>query len=137
MPFKLHFAAFFICGVKMSKSNLYWFIAFWIAFTCLNIYISLAKPNEVMVAQREAEKAANEPARQNEPLYIQLLTKLQNEKCSVVSDKESNSFYTCTDGTKASMIHWTRGNDRKGVVTREYDPTGKLILIYGHPDDVY
>lgn len=81
-------------------------------------------------------KSLIEVARQNEPLYVQLLTKLKNENCESVTDKENNSFYMCKDGTKITMINWTRG-DRKGVVTREYDPKGNLILIYGHPNDVY
>jgi hypothetical protein len=70
-------------------------------------------------------------------LYISLLEKIKTEQCSLSTDPENNTFYNCADGTKVSMIKWTRGSDRKGVVTREYNPAGKLILIYGHPDDVH
>ncbi|AQW88917.1 putative membrane protein [Erwinia phage pEa_SNUABM_50] len=127
----------------MSSTNLYWFIFFWIAFTCVNIYVVMYKPEanwkEKIETQVKAEYKKNEPAppdamRQNQPAYIQMLNDIQ--KCPNVTDKENNTFYTCENGTKASMIHWTRG-DKKGVVTREYNPEGKLILIYGHPDDVY
>jgi hypothetical protein len=114
----------------MSNTNLNFFLVFWILFTVLNLYIYHVKPHE-------ENKAISELVRQNEPLYINLLTKLKDEQCKETNDNEKNTFYVCADGTKVSMIKWTRGSDRKGVVTREYNPAGKLLLVYGHPDDVY
>lgn len=116
----------------MSNTNIGWYIFFWIAFTCVNLKISYFDPNEKIHEQKE--KQSN---RQNETMYISVLNKIKDEQCKSTTDKEDNTFYVCSDGTKISMIHWTRGTDRKGVVTREYDPNGNLILIYGHPDDVY
>jgi uncharacterized protein YdhG (YjbR/CyaY superfamily) len=122
----------------MSNKNLYWFIGFWIAFTVLNLYISQVSPEHAQrYEQSKEEQKAKEPKRQDQVLYTEVLTKIKNEQCSSVVDKEQNTFYTCKDGTKVSMINWTRGSERKGIVTREYDPSGQLILIYGHPDDVY
>lgn len=119
----------------MSNVNLGWFIFFWIVFTCVNIKINMLDVENV-VQQRYAKKDG-EAKRQDEPMYIAVLNKVKSENCLSTTDKENNTFYTCKDGTKVSMIHWTRGNERKGVVTREYSPDGKLMLIYGHPDDVY
>lgn len=118
----------------MSNFNLNCFLVFWILFTCLNLYIYQVKPQ---LKYEEEQKALNEPIRQNEPMYINLLAKIKDEQCKASTDPENNTFYVCADGTKVSMIKWTRGTDRKGVVTREYNYAGKLILIYGHPDDVY
>jgi hypothetical protein len=98
------------------------------------LYIYQVKPEQRF---KEEQKVLNEPSRQNEPMYISLLEKIKTEQCSLSTDPENNTFYNCADGTKVSMIKWTRGSDRKGVVTREYNPAGKLILIYGHPDDVH
>lgn len=121
----------------MSSRNLGWFIFFWFAFTSTNIYISVLKPytasRDVVIASLKKD----EPKKQDTAGYINLLEKLKVQNCTANSDKEDNTFYKCSDGSTASMIHWTRGRDRKGVVTREYDSTGKLTLIYGHPDDVY
>jgi len=119
---------------SMSNFNLNCFLVFWILFTCLNLYIYQVKPQ---LKYEEEQKALHDPVRQNEPKYISLLAKVKNEQCTASTDPENNTFYTCADGTKVSMIKWTRGTDRKGVVTREYNPAGKLIMIYGHPDDVY
>lgn len=118
----------------MSNFNLNCFLVFWILFTCLNLYIYQVKPQ---LKYEEEQKALNEPIRQNEPKYINLLAKIKDEQCKASTDPENNTFYVCADGTKVSMIKWTRGTDRKGVVTREYNAAGKLIMIYGHPDDVY
>lgn len=119
----------------MSKTNLGWFIFFWIAFTCLNIKVSILDVEEIAKARYEQKSA--DVKRQDEPMYIAVLNKVKDESCKSTTDKENNTFYVCADGSKVSMIHWTRGSDRKGVVTREYDASGKLLLIYGHPDDVY
>jgi len=119
---------------SMSNTNLNWFLVFWILFTMVNLYIYQVKP---VKKYENDQKALSELVRQNEPMYIELLSKLQKEQCTPSTDPENNKFYSCTDGTKVSMIKWTRGSDRKGVVTREYNPAGKLVLVYGHPDDVY
>lgn len=122
----------------MGDKNLNWFIAFWIFFTCINLYISQVSPENAERADKIAqEQKAKEPKRQDELMYAAVLTKLKNESCPSTTDKEHNTFYSCEDGTKVSMINWTRGTDRKGIVTREYSPSGDLLLIYGHPDDVY
>ena len=119
----------------MSNTNLGWFLFFWIAFTCVNIKINImdveARTERILLKKDVDAK------RQDEPMYIAVLNKVKDPSCQSTVDKEQNTFYTCADGTKVSMIHWSRGNDRKGVVTREYDASGKLLLIYGHPDDVY
>ena len=113
----------------MSNTNLNWFIFFWISFTCLNVYVYHVKPNEVQKAAIQEQQKKNEPIRQNEPMYIDLLGKLKNENCQASTDPENNTFYSCKDGVKVSMIKWTRG-ERKGVVTRAYDPQGNLVMIY-------
>lgn len=119
----------------MSNTNIGWFIFFWIAFTIVNTKINVLDVREDVI--QEYTKKETEVKRQNEPMYIAVLNKIKDESCQSTTDKEDNTFYVCADGSKVSMIHWTRGKERKGVVTREYDPSGKLILIYGHPDDVY
>lgn len=119
----------------MSNVNLGWFIFFWIAFTVVNVKINILDVNEAVEAKYVKKETAIK--RQDEPAYIAVLNKIKNESCSSTTDKENNTYYVCADGSKVSMINWTRGTDRKGVVTREYDPNGKLLLIYGHPDDVY
>jgi ABC-type proline/glycine betaine transport system substrate-binding protein len=121
-----------------------------IAFTVMNFLITKYAPDQAIAqvayeklksnsdAKEAAEKEAKKyPLRQDQFLYAEVLNKIQNEICSKVSDKENNDFYTCPDGSKISQVHWTRGSDRKGVVTKYYDSTGKNVLIYGHPDDVY
>ncbi|SOK58673.1 hypothetical protein [Yersinia phage fHe-Yen9-04] len=123
----------------MNNANLYWFIFFWIAFTVVNLYINMYKP-QVYYEKKLADAVKFElkkvdPVRQNEPAYIALLQKLRIN-CVSATDKENNTFYSCPTGEKVSMINWTRG-DKKGVVTREYNKDDTLILIYGHPDDVY
>lgn len=114
----------------MSKTNLGWFIFFWIAFTCLNIKINMYDAEKNILAEIKGT-----PQRQNESMYVDALKKMKT--CEGTTDKENNTFYVCPDGSKISTINWTRGDNRKGIVTREYNPQGKLILIYGHPDDVY
>ncbi len=118
----------------MSNKNIGWFIFFWIAFTCVNIKINIMDVESVV--QERILRKDDGAKRQDEPMYIAVLNKVKVEQCESTSDKEDNTFYSCADGTKVSMIHWKRG-DRKGVVTREYSPEGKMVLIYGHPDDVY
>ena len=117
----------------MSNTNIGWFIFFWIAFTCVNYKISVM--DVAAGVEEKYAKQAGEPKRQDEPMYIAVLNKVKD--CTSTTDKENNTYYVCADGTKVSMIHWSRGGERKGIVTREYSPDGKLVLIYGHPDDVY
>lgn len=119
----------------MSNNNLGWFLFFWIAFTFANIKVSILDVEEI--AKQRYEEKLEVTKKNKEPEYIALLNKIKDPSCTSATDKEKNTFYACADGTKVSMINWTRGSDRKGVVTREYDATGKLVLIYGHPDDVY
>lgn len=71
---------------------------------------------------------------QNSGLYAEVLFKIKNS-CTGISDNEKNTFYTCEDGTKVSVIYWKR-QDRTGYVTRDFDKDGKLVSIYGHPDDI-
>ncbi len=119
----------------MSNNNLGCFIFFWIAFTTVNLKICALDPERAFAAREEAKATA--VSRQDEVQYSNLLTKIKGDTCSSTTDAEHNTFYKCSDGTTVSTIKWTRGNDRKGVVTRMYDAKGELKLIYGHPDDVY
>lgn len=123
---------------SMSNVTLGWAIFFWIAFSAINVYTYWTKPDSVILdAAKSTIDNRQVPQRQNELMYTDMLNKLQLDKCEKFTDKENNDFFTCPDGSKVSMINWTRDTNRKGVVTRYYDPTGKLLLIYGHPDDVH
>lgn len=108
-----------------------------LTFTALNFLISYYAPNQA-IAEAAYEKIAERdkyPLKQDQVMYAEVLNKVKS--CSVVKDRENNEFYTCPDSSTVSMVHWTRGTERKGVVTKYYDKTGKQLLVYGHPDDVY
>lgn len=108
-----------------------------IAFTALNYLITVYAPDQA-IADAAYEKIAERdkyPLKQDQVLYAEVLNKVKS--CSVVLDAEQNQFYTCADGSTVSMVKWTRGSDRKGVVTKYYDKDGRHLLVYGHPDDVY
>lgn len=108
-----------------------------IAFTALNFLITYYAPNQDVVeaAREKIAERDKYPLRQDQVLYAEVLNKVKS--CSVVKDEEQNSFFTCPDGSTVSMVKWTRGSDRKGVVTKYYDKDGRHLLVYGHPNDVY
>ncbi|YP_010843117.1 membrane protein [Klebsiella phage K64-1] len=101
-------------------------VVLFIIFTVVNYKIHNSIPR-----QPTAEELA---IHQNSGLYAEVLNKIKN-KCTGISDNERNTFYTCQDGSKVSVIYWKR-QDRSGYVTRDFDKDGKLISIYGHPDDI-
>lgn len=109
-----------------SKLWLPVFIVIYAIFTLANYKIHNSVPR-----QPTPEESA---IHQNSGLYAEVLYKIKNS-CTGISDSEKNTFYKCNDGTKVSVIHWIR-SERQGYVTRDYDKEGKLISIYGHPDDV-
>lgn len=108
-----------------------------IAFTALNFLITYYAPNsDIVEAARETIAERDKyPLKQDQVLYAEVLNKVKS--CSVVNDEEGNKFYTCPDKSTVSMVKWTRGSDRKGVVTKYYDKDGRHLLVYGHPNDVY
>lgn len=108
-----------------------------IAFTALNFLITYYAPNEAIAEAARATISERDkyPLKQDQVLYAEVLNKIKS--CTVVQDEEKNSFYTCADGSTVSMVKWTRGSDRKGVVTKYYNKDAQLLLVYGHPDDVY
>lgn len=105
-----------------------------LAFTFLNGLFAFFSPSTPAVPEQE-KVLKIETIRQDVTSYTQVLKK--SETCEKVTDKEENDFYSCADGTTISMVHWTRGGDRKGVVTKYYDKDKNLLMVYGHPDDVY
>lgn len=113
-------------------------LVFMTFFTILNYVITVYAPNQELVyaAKVKNDEIRKYPLHQDQILYAEVLNKMKT--CSVVHDKEKNDFYTCPDKSTISMVHWERdGGKRKGVVTKYYDSTGKHLLVYGHPDDVY
>lgn len=106
-------------------------------FTLSNYLITVYAPNKAIAqaAFEQLDKKEEYPKRQDQVLYAEVLNKVNS--CSKVLDKEDNEFYTCPDGSTVSMVKWTRGTDRKGVVTKYYNKEGTNLLVYGHPDDVY
>lgn len=110
----------------------------WIAGNFLHWVIDVNEPNSELVekARRENEAAKPpEPKHNDTGLYAEVLDLLPS--CRGNEEKATgDKFYLCPNGSKITQINWTRmGGDRKGVVTRYFDPKGELILIYGHPDD--
>lgn len=107
-----------------------------LAFTFLNGLFTFFSPSTPEVPAQGQEKVLKiETIRQDVTSYTQVLKKA--DTCEKVTDKEENDFYSCPDSTTISMVHWTRSPDRKGVVTKYYDKDKNLLMIYGHPDDVY
>lgn len=128
----------------LSKKWFFSFAMFFIVMTGINYHISISAPNaELVEAARESKKEksiqnGDEPVRQDERLYAEVLAKTRLTACPEVEDSSGNVYYNCTNGEKITMTRWTRdGGDRKGIVTRWYDSSGKLRLIFGHPDDVH
>lgn len=110
----------------------------WIAGNFLHWVIDVNEPSQELVekARRENEAAKPpEPKRNDTGLYAEVLDILPS--CRGNEEKSTgDKFYLCPNGSKITQINWSRlGGERKGVVTRYFDPKGELILIYGHPDD--
>ena len=110
-------------------------IVLWIVGTLANYAIRINEPNKELVKKAERENAASEPLHNDSGMYAEVLNKIKT--CDLnVEQSTSNKFYLCPNGEKITQINWERGQgERKGIVTRYYDSTGKLLLIYGHPDD--
>ena len=118
----------------MSKGLLGVWIGAWIAFSLLNMYFTWLAPAAEVREAAKMQIALNEPKRQDEFLYSEVIAKINNCNIKMVDGVE---FRYCPDKTLITKTPWTRnGGNRTGVVTRYYDETGKLVLIYGHPDDV-
>lgn len=109
----------------LSKKFFLFFILIFALFTIVNYHVHTTvtpKP-----------KPEDDALRQDSGDYAMVLHKLQTT-CAGIKDEEKNIFYTCSDGTRVTVIHWIRG-ESQGFVTRNYDKNGKLLSIYGHPDD--
>lgn len=125
----------------LTKRFFFPYLIVFAIMTGVNFIISVVAPKSELVAmEREKNEilkgGKDAPIRQNELLYADALKKTQLKSCPDVEDDEGNRYFNCDDGEKITMTRWTRnGGDRKGIVTRWYDKTGKLKLIYGHPDD--
>lgn len=118
----------------MGKGILGVWIGMWIGFSALNAGITWLAPAAEVAEAARLQIADNEPKRQDEFLYAEVVAKQGTCKMSLVDGVE---FYYCPDKYLITKTNWTRNSgERKGVVTRYYNETGKLILIYGHPDDV-
>lgn len=110
-------------------------IMLWIAGNTIYYIESISKPNAELVEKAKRENAANEPKHNDTGLYSEVLSKIKTCELNVESSTD-NKFYNCPNNEKITQIHWERGQgSRKGIVTRYFDSTGKLLLIYGHPDD--
>lgn len=108
----------------------------WALILSVSYYIKVMEPNDVIVSAAKEKIKSNEPLRQDQRLYAEALIKIKSNKCEVVQDENKDNFFKCPDGSTISQIKWERNNrERTGIVTRYYDSTGKLLLIYGHPDD--
>lgn len=119
----------------MTKSI---FFGFWMGFTIVNYLVNYYAPTQDV---REAAKLAivsNEPKRQDQFLYAEVMRKIGECSKNQTVAPDGVVFMYCPDKFVVTMTKWTRQNHRtkEGTVTRYYDPAGKLILIYGHPDDL-
>lgn len=126
----------------MVTKGLFWWMVFtYLLFTSVNYYINVQSPEKEYKEQldsfvKQYEKGIPKTVRQDSAAYAQVLTKIKQPGCTSNTDVSKDTYVTCEDGTKASIISWTR-SDRKGTVTRFFDKNNNLIMIYGHPDDTY
>lgn len=116
-------------------------LGIWITGNFLHWVIDVNEPNQELVEKARRENEAAKPPAPPEPkhndtgLYAEVLDILPS--CRGNEEKSTgDKFYLCPNGSKITQINWTRmGGERKGVVTRYFNPQGELVLIYGHPDD--
>ena len=116
-------------------------IGVWIAGNFLHWVIDVNAPNQELVEKARRENAEAlppeppAPKRNDTGLYAEVLDKLPGCR-SNTEPGTGDKFFLCSDGSKITQVNWSRlGGERKGIVTRYFNPNGDLILIYGHPDD--
>lgn len=116
-------------------------IGIWICGNFLHWVIDVNAPNAEIAEKARRENEAAQPPKPPEPkhndtgLYAEVLDMLPS--CRGNEEKSTgDKFYLCPNGSKITQVNWTRNQgERKGIVTRYYNPKGDLVLIYGHPDD--
>lgn len=109
----------------LSKKFFIFFVVVFLGFTLMNY--------KIHTSVKPKPKPEDTAIRQDSGDYAMVLHKLQTS-CTGLKDEEKNTFYTCEDGSRVTVIHWIRG-EKQGYVTRNYDKSGKLLSMYGHPDD--
>lgn len=116
------------------------FFGAWLAFSGLNYAITYYAPTQEVRQAAELAIESSKPKRQDQFMYAEVLKKLPSCTANAAAAVDGVKYLYCPDKTLITLTDWTRNtkseNPRKGVVTRYYNPEGKLVLIYGHPDDV-
>lgn len=113
-------------------------LGIWLTGNLVHWAVDVNAPNQELVekARRENEAAKPpEPKHNDTGLYAEVLDMLPT--CRGNEEKSTgDKFYLCPNGSKITQINWSRSaSGRKGIVTRYFDASGTLILVYGHPDD--
>lgn len=123
---------------KTAGFYLSFLIMSWIAGNIVHWQIDVSEPNSQLVEKARRENEASKPpeAKKNDTgLYAEVLDKLPTCRGNI-EQSTGDKFFLCPDGSKITQINWTRNQgERKGIVTRYFNPKGELILIYGSPDE--